>query len=305
MQKNPTMQISLGPLLYFWPQEQVKSFYRQAAAWPVDVVCLGETVCSRRREMKLDDWLSLAEELKAAGKEVVMATQTLLESPAEQRQLDELVKRVKQQGLVDLIEASDMSGVQACAEQGMPFVAGAALNLYNPASLAVLLRHGLKRWVFPVELAQQTLAEMQAWIAEQHPDVETEVFSYGRLPLAWSARCFTARYHDRSKDRCEFVCRDYPEGLMLRSQEDQQLFTLNGIQTLSAAPFNLLHQGSQLHNLGVTHLRVSPEGQATERMVYAFDRMRSGEVWDNPLHLVDEASCNGYWFGEPGQQQMN
>jgi len=30
------------------------------------------------------------------------------------------------------------------------------------------------------------------------PDVE--LFAYGRMPLAYSARCFTARAHGRTKD---------------------------------------------------------------------------------------------------------
>lgn len=53
----------------------------------------------------------------------------------------------------------------------------------------------------PVELSrdwlQNTLAECeQLGIRGQF---ETEVFSYGYLPLAYSARCFTARAEDRAK----------------------------------------------------------------------------------------------------------
>jgi len=304
MTQEKKMQLTLGPLLYFWPLEDVKAFYRQACSWPVDVVYLGETVCSRRREMSLDAWLAVAEQLHEAGKQVVLSTQTLLESAADRRQLMQLVARAQQHPAIACVEASDMSGVEVCAQLGMPFVAGAALNIYSPAALKVLLRQGLKRWVFPVELSRQTLAEMQAWIHDHQPEVETEVFSYGKLPLAWSARCFTARHHNLPKDRCQFVCRDYPAGLMLRSQEAQELFTLNGIQTLSAAPFNLLYQGDDLKDLAVTHLRISPEAQPMQEVIQAFDRMRQGEGVENVLHLVDQASCNGYWFGEPGQQRI-
>ncbi len=34
---------------------------------------------------------------------------------------------------------------------------------------------------------------------------EVEVLSYGHLPLAYSARCFTARSEDRPKDECELL----------------------------------------------------------------------------------------------------
>jgi collagenase-like PrtC family protease len=40
-------RIALGPLTYYWPRERVLDFYAQALAWPVDIVYLGETVCSR------------------------------------------------------------------------------------------------------------------------------------------------------------------------------------------------------------------------------------------------------------------
>ena len=64
------MKLGLGPLQYFWPRDTTLAFYRDAAAWPLDIVYLGETVCSKRRELRTKDWLALADDLRAAGKEV-------------------------------------------------------------------------------------------------------------------------------------------------------------------------------------------------------------------------------------------
>jgi collagenase-like PrtC family protease len=40
----------------------------------VDIVYLGETICSKRNQVRFEDWLAIAERLEAAGKEVVLST---------------------------------------------------------------------------------------------------------------------------------------------------------------------------------------------------------------------------------------
>ena len=52
------MKLSLGPLQYFWPRDRVLAFYRDAGDWPLDVIYLGETVCSKRRELRSRDWVA-------------------------------------------------------------------------------------------------------------------------------------------------------------------------------------------------------------------------------------------------------
>ena len=206
------MRMALGPLLYFWPRERVFDFYAQAADWPIDVVYLGEVVCSKRRALRLDDWLALGAELAASGKEVVLSTLALMEADSELRTL----RRIAANGAFS-VEANDMGAVHQLAGRG-PFVLGPHLNIYNAETLAWLAELGASRFVLPVELSHETYAALQA---NRPPGLESEVFAFGRLPLAFSARCFTARNHGLAKDECELRCADYADGLALNSQEGE------------------------------------------------------------------------------------
>ena len=124
---------------------------------------------------------------------------------------------------------------------------------------------------------------------------EIEIFAYGHLPLAYSARCFTARAENRPKDDCQFCCQNYPEGIPLLSQEGEALFTINGIQTLSASVSNLLADYPALVESGAELLRLSPRASGMTEVVQAFDAVRKGSL---PPLAVD--GCNGYWHGQPG-----
>lgn len=289
------MQLALGPISYFWPVAKVFDFYTEVAASAIDIVYLGETICSKRRQLRAQDWLSVAQQLRAAGKQVVLSTLTLIEAESELRSLERLCAQDDW-----LVEANDMAAVQARA--GRPFVGGATLNLYNQHSLRRLHTVGMRRWVMPVELSGDTLAELQSLRPQ---GLQTEVFAYGRLPLAYAARCFTARAYNRAKDDCQYVCLDHPDGMLLSTREDQEFLCLNGIQTQSAQSFSLLTQLPRLATLGVDVLRISPQAQHSLEVIDLFQRCRDGtlpleEGNAQLLELMPSGACDGYWFGEPG-----
>jgi collagenase-like PrtC family protease len=73
-------RLSLGPVLYYWPEKQLRDFYDMVASSPVDIVYLGETVCSKRRALNIEGWLELADMLTSAGKEVVLSSLSLIEA---------------------------------------------------------------------------------------------------------------------------------------------------------------------------------------------------------------------------------
>lgn len=200
-----TLEMSLGPVLFYWTREDYAAFYCAAADWPVETVTLGESVCSRRRDMKLDDWLGIGRELAQNGKRVVLASQTLIESEADLRDL----RRLCDNGEFT-VEANDQSAVQRLAAAGLPFVAGAALNLYNPASLAVLARAGMQGWQAPVEMSRDDLTRLLADCSDRGLEQPCEVVAYGHLPLAWSSRCFTARRRQKPRTAASSSARSIP-----------------------------------------------------------------------------------------------
>jgi collagenase-like PrtC family protease len=293
---NPNPRLALGPVLYYWDRDTLLDFYRTMADAPVDIVYLGETVCAKRRSLRLEDWLALADDLSAAGKEVVLSSLALIEAESELKSLRRLCGNARFR-----VEANDMTAVQLLAGEA-EFVAGPFVNIYNSRSLAVLARLGLKRWVPPVELSRDALAAIQN---DRPAGVETELFAFGRLPLALSARCFTARAHDLPKDDCQYRCLDYPDGMPLSTQEDADFLNLNGIQTQCAQTHTLLGQLDEVRELGVDVLRISPQSRHTPEIVQAFAEVLAThrEASDAEAELIrymPSGPCDGYWAGRPG-----
>lgn len=289
------MKIALGPLQYYWPRLTTLQFYESAREWPVDIVYLGETVCSRRHELRLPDWVEIADMLADAGKEVVLSTQVLLESGVELKTMRKVVDNGEY-----AIEANDMAAVRCL--KGRPFIAGPYLNVYSKPTLDVFAQAGARRWVMPLEMGRQGLRQLQH---DRPAGIHTEVFAYGRMPLAFSARCFTARNHNLPKDNCQYVCMNHPDGLLMQTREAQDFLTINGIQTQSAHVHTLIHELSELAEIGVEVIRLSPQSQHMEEVIKGFRAVLDGRENATAVHAhllprMPAAPCNGYWYGRPG-----
>lgn len=311
------MNLSLGPLLYYWPRDDVFAFYEEAANWPVARIYLGETVCSRRHLLRLSDWLELAEKLRDTGKEVVLSSQTLIESESDLKALRRMVADGR-----FLVEANEWGAVRLLSEADAAFIAGHTLNVYNPETLDVLAGLGAKRWLPPVEMSRESLAAILKQAPSPHPGplpqggegdavslrdakpqrIETEVFAYGKLPLAYSARCFTSRHYNLPKDDCQFRCLDHADGLTLSSREGEAFLTLNGIQTQSAGVYSLIGELPSLRELGVNTLRLSPQSQHMGRVVQAFHAALEGDASQTAALacLMPGKPVDGYWHGKAG-----
>lgn len=289
------MKIALGPLQYYWSRIATLQFYEAMSSAPVDIVYLGETVCSRRHELRLADWIEIAAMLAQAGKEVVLSTQVLLESGKDLTTLRQVAGNGRY-----TVEANDMGAVHCV--QGASFVAGPWINVYNPPTLALLAELGAKRWVAPLEMSRDGLAQI---LADRPAGMETEVFAYGRMPLAFSARCFTARHRNLPRDNCQYVCLEHPDGLQLNTREGEPFLVFNGISTQSARVCNLVESIDEMRSLGVDVLRLSPQSQHMDEIATLFrevvdGRLDASEALSSMDGLMPQAHCDGYWHGMAG-----
>lgn len=290
------MKLSLGPLQYFWPREVTLAFYREAADWPLDIIYVGETVCSKRRELGTRDWIALARELATSGKQVVLSSLALLEAESELGALRRLVENGQ-----FLLEANDMSAVQLCRERRLPFVGGPTLNVYNHHSLRLLREDGLCRLVLGVEQGRELVLALceQARLADINLP-ELEITAWGRLPLAYSARCFTARALDVAKDQCGFRCIEHPEGLPLSTREGQPFLTINGVQVLGHEICDLGPELPEIREAGIEVLRLYPQIEGMAGIIAHF--RHAADSSSPPPRL---GARNGYWHGQAGMSNLS
>ena len=289
------MEFSMGNLQFYWEKDTVLDFYQKVADSNIEHVYLGESVCSKRRELRLDDWLDVGRELSKKGKSVVLSSLALLEAKSELATL----KKVCLNGELN-VEANDFGAVEILTDAKIPFVAGAALNIYNQHDLKVLLDRGMQRWVIPVELSRDWLVNVIAGCEELgiRDRIETEVYGYGYLPLAYSARCFTARSEDRPKDQCGLCCIKYPDGRKIDSQEGLELFRMNGIQTMSGSIQNLVNDLPSMEGL-VDIVRMSPHSLEVFDWLDTFQQA----LRDNQ-RIPLQGYCNGYWHKIEGMKSI-
>jgi collagenase-like PrtC family protease len=165
-----------------------------------------------------------------------------------------------------------------------------------------MARQGATRICLGAELP---LASVAAIIAGA-PEIDYEIIAFGRLPLAISARCAHARAKGHSKDNCQFVCGEDPDGLDVDTLDGQAFLTINGVQTMSRHCQVLLGDLPMLAGAGVTHLRLTPQDCDMVAVAALYAAVRDGAMATDEalvrLRAVypGAAFANGFLHGAAG-----
>ncbi len=297
---GPSARLCLAPIAFPWDRDRVLAFYEDAATWPVDVVCLGETVCPKRSPLAAREWLDLARRLESAGREVVFSSAPGLETPGELH----LVTLLSDGGHF-AVEANDF-GLFARLKGRVPLVAGPHLHVFNAATLHTLIRWGTFRWVAPYEIDAATLAELAGGLPSC---LDTEAFVFGAMPLAYSPRCFTAARRGRTRKECGHACLETPAGESVQSLEGDDLFVQDGKQTLSGRPVSLLADLAAVVAAGAGVLRFQPQARGTGEVLRAARDCLDGKLTGAQAQRAAEAvlersSANGFWHGGAGMERV-
>ncbi len=208
-------KLTLGPVAYHWSAETRRDFYaRIADEAPIDEVYLGEVICSKRSPFQDPILPELIERLQRGGKRVIMSSLAEVVLKRERNAIEGLAE------LEDFdIEINNAAGLYARGTK--PHRIGPFMNAYNEATIGWLGRQGATHVCLPPELPAGAIAIATKSAKEQGVDTEVQVF--GRASLAVSARCYHARSHNRTKDNCQFVCEDDPDGMPLRTRDDNPI----------------------------------------------------------------------------------
>ena len=296
-------QLTIAPILFHWSAEQKLDFYaRIADEAPVDVVYLGEVICSKRTPFFEKHYDEVAERLTRGGKKVVFSTLAEVMLKRERNMIA---------GFCDLedyeLEINASSALWHLDNKS--YRVGSLMNVYNEDTMAYLAAKGATHFSLPPELPGDSVAILAARAKELGLTSEVQVF--GRVSLALSARCYHARAHGRIKDNCQFICEEDPDGMPLNTLDKEEFLTVNGIQTLSHSYLNLLGELEEMKEMGVTHFRLVPHTQDMVAVANIFrdalDNMISVDESGEKLAAVDVSApfSNGFWHGRPGHQWVD
>lgn len=292
------MELTLGPVLFEWNQDEFYRFYEEAAKMDVDRVYIGEVVCTRKIGFSYNDLSAIIKLLEGAGKKVTLSSLAVISNEDELEQTRKLLSHPCS------VEANDMAVFNMADPSVREVLAGPHITAYNAPTIEFLKSIGVKRVTFPVELSKESFE-----YAIKHTGIFGEVFAHGKVPLAFSWRCYTSRAFGLTKTGCRHHCMKYPDGMDLKTVDGANLFTVNGTSILSADTYSLIEFVDSLRDAGAGALRISPQSKDTARVVEVFRARMNGTIGNKEalaeLKAVTQGGfSNGWYLGKAGKDYL-
>ncbi len=289
------MELTLGPVLFNWKKEELLGFYQAIAESPVDTVYMGEVVCTKRRSLAVRDIEDIAATLSKRGKRVILSTPAIVAGKEELRYIEAIL------GLPYPVEANDMSVVNMAEGGHKEVVGGPHLEVYNHVAVEFLMAQGIRRIAFPVELPAETIKYMI-----ERTGIFGEIVAHGRLPLAFSWRCYTLRAQGLKRKHCQNQCSQWPDGMDIRTLDGERVFNMNGTSILSAKPLALAGLMEETMGVGIKALRIYPHHSHTPGTIEIYREAIDGnisteEAMEGLRRLYGEDLVNGWFSGGPGK----
>ena len=295
-------QLTLGPVLFNWNVDVWKDFYfRVADEMPVELVYIGEVICSKRSPFFEEHYFEIAERLQKTGKKVIFSTLAEIMIPRERKMTGSLCALEEYH-----VEANDAAALFHL--RGKPHYVGQYVNTYNEETMEYLAGSGARHFTLPVELPAEAIRPLAAKAEQLKAGIEVMVF--GRAPLALSARCYHARAHNRIKDTCQFVCEEDPDGMELKTADGKAFLAVNGVQTLSHTYLNLIQEIPDMLSWGVRYFRLSPHRMDMVAVAHLFKAVLNETL--DPSEAVlklkqldgSKQFSNGFFHHQPGYQWL-
>ncbi len=292
------MELTLGPVLFEWKKDQLTRFYEEVAGMDVERVYIGEVVCAKKRGLGPKDVETIGAMLEQAGKKVVVSTLAVVSNEEELGLVRDIC------ALPFPVEANDMSVMNITDPGHREVVAGPHIKTYNREAVRFLMDMGIKRITFPVELSGESVR-----YNIDDTGVEAELFAHGKVPLAFSWRCYTSRAYGLKKSECRHDCARHPDGMEIKTLSGEPVFTINGTSVLSAKPLTLVGFVEDMRKNGVKALRISPHHRHTKETVEVFRARLDGQLTAEEAlrelrSIYQEEFVNGWYLAGAGKDYL-
>ncbi len=290
------MELCVGPVLFNWNKEAFLRFYQSIADSPADTVYIGEVICTKREGLSVRDIEDIADSLSKRGKKVILSTPAIVAGREELGYIDALL------ALPYPVEANDMAVLNMADGTQKEVIAGPHLEVYNHMAVEFLMSRGIKRVVFPVELPADSIRHII-----DKTGILGELIVHGRVPLAFSWRCYTLRTQGLKRKHCKNQCSQWPEGMEIKTLDGERVFNINGTSILSARVIALAELANQIRQIPVGALRIYPHPSHTPRTLEIYkNTFQNGLLPEDAIRELErlyggEQFVNGWFLGRAGK----